>query len=84
MSKGDWYDASKRSVTLKPFRAYVELVNPKARIFIEEPDGTVTAIDAVRFNEEINAEGMFNLNGVKVNNINRKGVYIKNGVKVVK
>ena len=56
----------------------------KARIFIEEPDGTVTAIDAVRFNEEINAEGMFNLNGVKVNNINRKGVYIKNGVKVIK
>lgn len=85
MSAGKWYDASARSVTLKPLRAYVEIANPSAgaRFFFEEADGTVTAIDAISFNKA-DAEGMYNLNGVKVNNLNRKGVYIKNGVKVIK
>jgi hypothetical protein len=83
MSKGDWYDASQRSITLKPFRAYVEFKTAGARIFVEEPDGTVTAIDAATFNKTIN-EGMYNLNGMKVNNANRKGVFIQNGKKVVK
>ena len=87
MSKGAWYNAKKYTesnpVTLKPFRGYLETASASARIFIEEPDGTVTAIDAVTFNEAT-AEGMYNLNGVKVNNLNRKGVYIKNGVKVIK
>jgi hypothetical protein len=87
MSKGAWFNAKKYTesnpVTLKPFRGYLETPSASARIFIEEPDGTVTAIDAVTFNEAT-AEGMYNLNGVKVNNLNRKGVYIKNGVKVIK
>ncbi|MBO6033722.1 MAG: hypothetical protein J6Q22_20085, partial [Prevotella sp.] len=88
MSGGAWYDArnftESKPVTIKPLRAYVVTVNPKARIFIEEPDGTVTAIDAVNFNNAINGEAIYNLNGVKVNNINRKGVFIQNGKKVVK
>jgi hypothetical protein len=58
------------------------MVKADARIFIEEPDGTVTAIDAVNFNKA-EAEGMYNLNGVKVNNANRKGVFIQNGKKVI-
>jgi hypothetical protein len=85
MSKGKWYDASEREVTLKPLRAYAEIANPKAgaRFFFEEADGTVTAIDAISFNKA-NVEGMYNLSGMKVNNTNRKGVVIMNGKKVVK
>ena len=87
MSKGAWYNAEKYTesnpVKLAAFRGYLETVSASARIFVEEPDGTVTAIDAINFNNA-NAEGVYNLNGMKVNNINRKGVYIKNGVKVIK
>lgn len=87
MSKGAWYDAKNYTESspakIGAFRGYIEMVEAGARIFIEEPDGTVTAIDAVEFNKQA-AEGMYNLNGVKVNNLNRKGVYIKNGVKVIK
>ena len=83
MSGGKWYDARSYKVNIKPLRAYVQLANPAARIMIEEPDGTVTAINPINLNKA-DAEGMYNLNGVKVNNVNRKGVYIKNGVKVIK
>jgi hypothetical protein len=86
MSKGAWYNAAayteSNPVKIKAFRGYIEMVNASARIFIEEPDGTVTAIDAVNFNKA-EAEGMYNLNGVKVNNANRKGVFIQNGKKVI-
>ena len=88
MSSGKWYDArnftESKPVTIKPLRAYVVTVNPKARIFVEEPDGTVTAIDAANFNNAVNGEDIYNLNGMKVNNTNRKGVYILNGQKIVK
>ena len=52
MTKGAWKDASKftdaKPVSLKAFRAFVEFVTPAAgRIFIEEPDGTETSIDAI-------------------------------------
>ena len=85
MSAGKWYDASEREVTLKPLRAYVWIKNPSAgaRFFFEEADGTVTAIDAISFSKA-NVEGLYNLNGVKVNNANRKGVFIQNGKKVIK
>jgi hypothetical protein len=82
MSGGKWYDCLDYTVTLKPLRAYVELANAGARIMIEEADGTVTAIDAISFSKA-NTEGMYNLNGVKVNNANRKGVIIQNGKKVI-
>lgn len=88
MSKGMWYDArnfESKPLTIKPLRAFIEMApeNVNARIFIEEADGTVTAIDGVTFNNELN-EGMYNLNGMKVNNLNRKGVFIQNGKKVIK
>ena len=87
MTKGAWKDASKftdaKPVTVKPFRAFVEFVTPAAgRIFIEEPDGTETAIDAIQFNQMVNGEATYTLDGKKVNNVTQKGIYIKDGKKV--
>lgn len=89
LSKGTWYDTADgkaKPYVIKPLRAYLdltEMVNASAaRIFIEEPDGTVTAIDSITI-EGNNAEGLYNLNGMKVNQ-GLKGVYIQNGKKVIK
>jgi methionine-rich copper-binding protein CopC len=90
MSKGVWKDAANyteaKPVSLKPFRAYCEIVNPAgARIVIEEEDGTLTTIDAANFNNEVmTAEGWYTVDGKKLNAApTQKGVYIQNGKKVV-
>ena len=90
MSKGVWKDAANyteaKPVSLKPFRAYCEIVNPAgARIVIEEEDGTLTSIDAASFNNEVmTAEGWYTIEGKKLNAApTQKGVYIQNGQKVV-
>jgi hypothetical protein len=86
MSKGTWYDTMNRTkaVNLKAFRAYVHFdpanVAAGARIFIEEPDGTETAIDAVEFNNMVNGD-TYTVDGMKVNKA-QKGVYIQNGKKI--
>jgi hypothetical protein len=88
MSKGDWKDASQRSVTLKSYRAYVEFdeanVAAGARIFVEEADGTITAIKGIDANGQlIAADGWYTVNGVKLNAApTQKGTYIKDGKKV--
>lgn len=88
MSKGTWYDTSARSkaINLKAFRAYVHFdpanVAAGARIYIEEPDGTETAIDAIEFSNMVNGENTYTVGGMKVSNTAQKGVYIKNGKKV--
>ena len=87
ISKGSWYatkDGQAKPYVIKPLRAYLDLGTQftGARIFIEEPDGTVTAIDTITL-EGNNAEGLYNLNGMKVNQ-GLKGVYIQNGKKVIK
>lgn len=71
--------------TIKPLRAYFKLQNAAARIFIEEPDGTITAIGGINVDgEAVPAEGWYNLNGVKMQGApSQKGVYIQNGKKVV-
>ena len=54
-------------------------------IFIEEPDGTTTAINAVA-TEKVSTvkEGWYTLNGVKLQGVpTQKGIYINNGKKVV-
>ena len=89
MSKGAWKDARNfnietKPITLKPFRAFVEFdeanVAAGARIYIEEPDGTETAIDAVEFNNMVNGD-TYTVGGMKVNKA-QKGVYIQNGKKI--
>ena len=87
MNKGGWRDASlfteSNPAILKPFRAFVEFApaNADARIYIEEPDGTETAIDAIEFNQMVN-DATYTIDGMKVSNTAKKGVYIKNGKKV--
>lgn len=93
MSNGTFYDAKNYTATnpatIKPLRAYLDLTGSDAAapvIFIDEPDGTVTAIETVaRDSESLNTEGAwYKLNGMKIEGKpTEKGVYIKNGKKVV-
>ena len=53
---------------------------------MEEADGSTTAIRSINADEinSKNAEGIYNLNGVKLNSVpSQKGVYIQNGKKIV-
>jgi hypothetical protein len=92
-SKGMWYDARNYTeaspANIKPLRGYLDLSENAnaagARIFIEEPDGTTTAIKAIT-GEVISksAEGWYTIGGVKLQGAPaQKGVYIKDGKKVV-
>lgn len=93
MSNGTFYDAKNYTATnpatIKPLRAYLDLTGSAAAapvIFIDEPDGTVTAIETVvRDSESLNTEGAwYKLNGMKIEGKpTEKGIYIKNGKKVV-
>ena len=93
MSKGVWKDAryfnaETKPVTLKPFRAYVEFdksnVAAGARIYVDEPDGTITSIEGINANgESVESEGWYTIDGKKLNAApTQKGIYIKNGKKV--
>ncbi|MBR6893647.1 MAG: hypothetical protein IKN15_10530 [Bacteroidaceae bacterium] len=98
MSKGMWKRASKfteeNPVSLKPFRAYIDMSNAKSKaaeapmIIIDEPDGTTTVIDAATFNKgEFNSNadnGWYNVTGMRlVDEPTEKGVYIHNARKVI-
>ena len=81
-----------RSTTGAAFRgfdAYITTISgepaSEARIYIEEADGSVTAISTIAADGElIPAEGWYTLNGVKLQSMpTEKGVYINNGKKVV-
>ena len=75
----------------KAFSAYFTTIdgsNPYStapQIFIEEPDGSTTAIGAITAEGvAVPAEGWYNLNGVKLNGMpTEKGIYINNGKKLV-
>lgn len=92
MTKGAWYDARKytesTALTLKAFRAYIHFIEVPAegaRVFIEEPDGSITAINGLQLNNnEANAEGWYTVNGMKLDAApTQKGTYINNGKKVI-
>ena len=81
---GKFYDAETDSQDIYPLNGYIETVSPEARIFVEDADGTVTAINAVNINKANAAEGWYTVGGVKLNaEPTEKGVYINNGKKVV-
>ena len=65
--------------------AYLNTNTAGARIFVEEADGSVTAISTITADGQlIPAEGWYTLNGVKLQSApTAKGVYINNGKKVV-
>ena len=75
-----------------PFEGYIDMTNvPEAAahnmtFYFEELDGSTTAIKSVS-TDDLNgkmAEGMYNMNGMKLNTVpTQKGVYILNGKKVV-
>lgn len=76
--------------TLKPYTGYVNLGESNAArnvtFTFEEADGTTTSINAMDFinGKASDAEGIYNLNGMKLKNApTRKGVYIQKGQKVV-
>ncbi len=82
-------DLNETKGTFRGFDAYFTTVDGQkhadARIFIEEPDGTTTAISNIAADGEmIPAEGWYTLNGVKLQGMpTEKGVYINNGKKIV-
>ena len=87
----EWKHGSATNTTaLRPLGAYVKTVDDgdaHIQFFIEEPDGSTTVINGVGLDGEngfSSAEGLYNLNGMKMNTApTKKGVYIQNGKKVV-
>lgn len=78
---------SSKSTKIGIMRAYLKDTNAAgagARIItIEEPDGSVTAIDAIEAGNGETNGAIYNLQGVRVNKAG-KGVYIQNGKKFIK
>ena len=87
---GDYFIAGGKFVkattdnTVLPFRAYLKLKCAEARsLNFEIVDGNEsTAISAVEISG-LEIEGAYNLSGQKVQTLNRKGLYIINGKKVM-
>ena len=74
-----------------PFEGFIDMTNAPAgahnmTFYFEELNGSTTAIKGIS-TDELNgkmAEGMYNMNGMKLNTVpTQKGVYILNGKKVV-
>ena len=73
---------------LLPLRAYITQkpgVSEAPVIYIEEPDGSTTAIGAITAEGRlVEADGWYTLNGVKLQGApTQKGIYIRNGKKLV-
>ena len=84
MSKGMWKHSIEKPATIAAYRAYLETATADARIFIEEPDGSITAIDAIDFAKAETGEGWYTINGMKLDAApTQKGTYIKDGKKVL-
>ena len=83
---GKWGYQNKDN-TIVPTKAFIQLPDGStdARVFIEEPDGSTTAITIVNSDaENANAEGWYNINGIRMQSVPTvKGLYIHNGKKVV-
>ena len=86
------YITSTSSATwdILPFEGFIDISGSSARnmtFYFEELDGSTTAIKSINaddLNSKIAAEGMYNMNGMKLNTVpTQKGVYILNGKKVV-
>ena len=78
------------SWNIVPFEAYINTADGsaarQATFIMEELDGNTTEIKTVNVDNKngVNVEGLYNLNGVKLNSLPaQKGVYIQNGKKIV-
>ena len=94
-SKDYWYSLTNgelkqpsSSAYLRQLSAYIKLA-PEAdldahKFVIEDIDGTTTEISAIGVETKSDGQGIYNLNGMKMNGVPvQKGVYIQNGKKVV-
>lgn len=90
----EWaYITSDAKWDIVPFEAYIDMTSMTGgaprnmTFFFEEIDGSTTAITSIEagnLNSKLGAEGWYTLNGVKLQNApTQKGVYIKDGKKVV-
>ena len=82
-----WKKGKASGVNLKPLAAYLEYPegSPAPTITLEEIDGTVTAIESINADGvAIEKTGWYTINGIKLENApTEKGVYIRNGKKMV-
>ena len=85
--KNKFYNAGaqENGVKVSPLGGYVKTpAGAAARIYVEEADGSTTAINAITGEVINNAEGWYSIDGMKLNaQPTQKGVYINNGKKVV-
>ena len=88
LKDGATYKEQGKTVPMRRLISYFKLntnTTTPARILIDEPDGTTTVINAVTAESmNVQAEGWYTLNGVKLQGVpTQKGIYINNGKKVV-
>ena len=75
--------------TVYPFGGFFNWTAPSASapamtITVQDADGTITSISSIESEDEINASGWYNLNGIKLEGApTQKGVYIKDGKKII-
>jgi len=88
-SKDKFQQLDEAGTTLSPINAYLETAQElnafAPAIFVEDMDGSVTAINVVNADAlKQNAEGWYTINGMKLNAApTEKGIYINNGKKVI-
>ena len=83
---GIFKELKAKTTDLQATKAYLDLAgDTEARILIEEPDGTTTAISTVNTEVVTNVStGWYTINGMKLNSMpTEKGIYILNGKKIV-
>ena len=73
--------------TVKPFRSYLKLKDGQSAArslnFVFDDQTTTELIEGLEIEGQTIVEGVYNLNGQKVQDMNRKGLYIINGKKVM-
>ena len=86
-TNGKFYHSSSTSKTIMiyPLNGYVHIGEANsARVYMQEADGSTTAINAVTGEVIRDVEGWYTVGGMKLNGEpTQKGVYINNGKKVV-
>ncbi len=86
LQQGTFYNAGalENGTNVKSLQGYFNAAGGAgARIFVQEADGTMTAINSATINA-VAAEGWYTIDGMKLNaQPTQKGVYINNGKKVV-
>lgn len=92
LAKGDqgvgFYKTKANTSKVAPYHAYLTIntsdsAKPSFFRVIGGGDGETTLIKGVETNEEKAQEGVYNLNGVRMQETSKKGLYIKNGKKMI-